>query len=1057
MEAAAVWGAVKGTYALVREIQRYRNTKKDNKDDCDRLHRRRALLEGMAESVQQLGASHDDSGNGCLLQRAASEVVQTLRQVKKVLERDSKSSMFSKLVGVYPFKDELARAEARLSSTMADLGICVQLECFVQMKAVSGHLLGPAPNMQQQQYFAAKGAAKQRLALDGPPPAPLAAAPQQGWQGREQAKQRQGREQAKQRQGRDQDQVASQVQMLAMAVTDSKRLVVLNSLRGLLAACPSHQTAIAAAGCVQALVQLLLIAQSANVREQAAALLGELVGNHPANQDACSKDPSVFAALVGCLRSSCPQLQQQATMALCNLSANHDVNQRLIAKADGIPALLHLLTFGTSKAALEVAAVTLCSLANTSSECREAIVKSDGVPALVNALHSASQQLQMFGAHTIAMLCLDEWQLAVLAADGVSALQHVAHNSGSGPARWWATEALRCLSGQLAVARRVQRLLGDDEPHEHWTDAMVDPGSVLAAVCMAAKVVKAAYDWMEQKERNTNASGQLQERGAEAQLRLKYIKEHVDTEDEVLAGVLKRGIDQVIKALAAAGEIMEKYSSKNKLWQLVNVKQLTYELHMSEKRIDRAHAELSLAIHLRTASKVDGMAARVHSMDRRTANRLEGIEVALQRLSTQGSDVLTPITPAHSEGQQQWQQLLQGAGSGGTVDPQVCQHVQSLEMANTDALRLASLRALHNLLTQVPAHQAAMGEVGCIEQLADVLVRGGDANVLTQAASLLGRLVSNNPGNQERCVGCQTMFHSLTAHLFREAPQLQQEAATALCNLSAGHSGNQQQVCAVGGISTLLSLLSNGGSSTSRKLAALTLGKMVCISEFFLERIVAAGGVADLVDALSSDSCLEVRTHAAHLVAMLPMSKHRAAVSDDQYRAALRHIARHSTSERKRRWAAEELRRLPPDPQQAAQPVSPPAAAQQPAPQFPAWTAQLPAAAPLPVPLPVQQLPARLPPQPVAAQQPARHFTVRYAPRPVRQPAAAPQPHPAPMSTAMSAPAAAPQPVAVPQPAPLHTSLSAPQPVVAPPLVAQPAQQRMPRYAPQYAECSPLC
>jgi hypothetical protein len=99
---------------------------------------------------------------------------------------------------------------------------------------------------------------------------------------------------------------------------------------------------------------------------------------------------------------------------------------------------------------------------------------------------------------------------------------------------------------------------------QHWTDAMVDPGSVLAAVCMAAKVVKAAYDWMEQKERNTNASGQLQERGAEAQLRLKYIKEHVDTEDEVLAGVLKRGIDQVIKALAAAGEIMEKYSSKNK-------------------------------------------------------------------------------------------------------------------------------------------------------------------------------------------------------------------------------------------------------------------------------------------------------------------------------------------------------------------------------------------------------------------------------------------------------------------------------------------------------------
>lgn len=93
MEAAAVWGAVKGTYALVREIQRYRNTKKDNKDDCDRLHRRRALLEGMAESVQQLGASDDDSGNGCLLQRAASEVVQTLRQVKKVLERDSKSSM----------------------------------------------------------------------------------------------------------------------------------------------------------------------------------------------------------------------------------------------------------------------------------------------------------------------------------------------------------------------------------------------------------------------------------------------------------------------------------------------------------------------------------------------------------------------------------------------------------------------------------------------------------------------------------------------------------------------------------------------------------------------------------------------------------------------------------------------------------------------------------------------------------------------------------------------------------------------------------------------------
>ncbi|KAG1676765.1 hypothetical protein FOA52_005054 [Chlamydomonas sp. UWO 241] len=189
----------------------------------------------------------------------------------------------------------------------------------------------------------------------------------------------------------------------------------------------ANKAAIAAVA-VPALVQLLGPESREDVQEAAAAALANMAGGNASQVQATIAAAGALPALVRLLHHDSPAgLQSAAASALCNLAASHAPNQVAIAAAGAIPALVQLLGPDYSTDVLQAAAAALANLAGDHDQNKASIAAAGAIPALVPLLGLESDVgLQYAAAGALANLAFRHpGNKAAIASAG--AIPHLVH------------------------------------------------------------------------------------------------------------------------------------------------------------------------------------------------------------------------------------------------------------------------------------------------------------------------------------------------------------------------------------------------------------------------------------------------------------------------------------------------------------------------------------------------------------------------------------------------------------------------------------------------------
>ncbi|KAG1678472.1 hypothetical protein FOA52_014503 [Chlamydomonas sp. UWO 241] len=191
--------------------------------------------------------------------------------------------------------------------------------------------------------------------------------------------------------------IAGLVQLLGPQSSSVEQADAANELGCMAHGDAQKKTAIAAAGAIPALVQLLHDCDGSvrssscwAVTECAAGALGSLAAGHAQNQTAIA-DAGAIPALVKLLDKDvdiCADIcvQKEAAFTLSSLAHEHVQNQTTIVAAGAIPALMELLG---SRAYAAQAARALGSLAASHAQNQTVIADAGAIPALVELLGSA--------------------------------------------------------------------------------------------------------------------------------------------------------------------------------------------------------------------------------------------------------------------------------------------------------------------------------------------------------------------------------------------------------------------------------------------------------------------------------------------------------------------------------------------------------------------------------------------------------------------------------------------------------------------------------------------
>jgi GGDEF domain-containing protein len=201
--------------------------------------------------------------------------------------------------------------------------------------------------------------------------------------------------------------------------TDQAKAAAASSLWDLAMESAEHRTALADAGAIPVLVDLLKIG-SAGGKEMAAGVLASLAVNAE-NMVTAIPQAGAIPALVDLLKSGSAEGKLQAAGALWNL-ANNDANCTAIPSAGAIPALVSLLRSGDLEGK-ENAAGTLHNL-SANAENQVAIGAAGGIEALLGLLRQGTPDGKEGVASALLNLCFEQQNKTILkGAGGVAALE----------------------------------------------------------------------------------------------------------------------------------------------------------------------------------------------------------------------------------------------------------------------------------------------------------------------------------------------------------------------------------------------------------------------------------------------------------------------------------------------------------------------------------------------------------------------------------------------------------------------------------------------------------
>ncbi|KAG1665297.1 hypothetical protein FOA52_015874 [Chlamydomonas sp. UWO 241] len=200
------------------------------------------------------------------------------------------------------------------------------------------------------------------------------------------------------------------------------------------------QNAIAAAGAIPSLVQLLGRDVSTEVQAAAARAVGVLAGGHAQNQVAIAAAGAIPPLLELLGPASSAGVLAEASDALRSLASNYALNQAAIVASGVIPALVRLLEHADDEhdAHRYVQAAAACAmraLAEGNAQGEAAISAAGGIPALVVLLRPAAwPAAQEAASHILRRLAVNhgQCQVAMVAAGAIPALAKLLERGGGG-------------------------------------------------------------------------------------------------------------------------------------------------------------------------------------------------------------------------------------------------------------------------------------------------------------------------------------------------------------------------------------------------------------------------------------------------------------------------------------------------------------------------------------------------------------------------------------------------------------------------------------------------
>lgn len=168
----------------------------------------------------------------------------------------------------------------------------------------------------------------------------------------------------------------------------------------------ANRVAVAKAGAIKPLIQLLKTKEDVEVQRQAAWALHNLTSKNNENKETVIKQGGA-GPVVAVLRSSNDEARAQAVGVLRNLSGGGPACKATVVAANAIPTVVKLMTNEAAPTVLVNLCVILFNLCKDSSERRVAVVGAAGLPALVSLLGSGIPQVQQEAADALRITVLD--------------------------------------------------------------------------------------------------------------------------------------------------------------------------------------------------------------------------------------------------------------------------------------------------------------------------------------------------------------------------------------------------------------------------------------------------------------------------------------------------------------------------------------------------------------------------------------------------------------------------------------------------------------------------
>ena len=580
--------------------------------------------------------------------------------------------------------------------------------------------------------------------------------------------------------------------------------------------CKEHdatQIAIAQAGAIEPLVNLLAGSEGVEAQQEAAGALFELA-NHANNRQGITAAGGI-PGLVNLLACENPRAREHAEGALVRLSIE-DENRVMIIKK-----LVDMLN-NTDTQAQEQAAAALANLARESEDNRKSIVDANGIPPLLFLLESQSSKAKENSVGAITELCRKSKanQAAIAKVGGIPKLVSVLVGFSAAAFKEPSLAQLCTLA-----ADAVKEMAEDNKVNQN---AIAESGAIPPLVAMLGSGVA---DAARLKQMQANAAGAL----------ANLAKNNAENQQQIA----RTGAIAPLCTLVREGSEEAKDHSAHAIWTLATDNAANKDTIAKLGGIDPLLGLLVTGLTERSQECVAGALAALAAkhIDNRgvIAKRLVGL---LGMAASRGAPVAVRVLMAVSSFASESVANQVALAKSGVIPPLITWLANASTSAQQAAANAMLCLAVDNTTTQV-----LIAKSNGIPPLINLVKARGSTPAAQDYAARALFHIGSQAENQSVIAECGAV-KPLVGMLSAEADQAAELAAIVLLRLTRGTSGVAIAIASAGGILPLVQLLSSGTPGAQQQ-AASALAELALVPSN-RDLIASAGGIQPLIILLTS-------------------------------------------------------------------------------------------------------------------------------------------------------------------------------------------------------------